>query len=163
MVKKKSGVRNASEVIPAEKVQVLKNGTLINSETGRFISGSKDTLITPERSHSLAKRRWEKKRQAVEKGIVEGTGAKNTDQAAEIISKSLTETAITPGNSRQVESARFLWDKAGWTEKEIPEIIPGVRFEMSVETARQILELTADLVEDKKLESEDENESQKEG
>jgi hypothetical protein len=113
---------------PNEEVVVLRNGTRVDPKTRHFISGPVEGKITVETSQELLKAKREKRRQHVEAGIIDAVSGKtgkagiSSDEAMQVISEAVAKTALNPSSSRQIEAAKFSFEKAGWETQDPPNV-----------------------------------------
>lgn len=115
-----------NELQPAQpRTKVLKNGALLDMDTGRFVKGGKVTtaIANTSQAREMVERKMEKKRERLMAGansiVAKGGDYDGTDlDFVEAIGEAVTLAALDPTSSQQVKAAEFLFREAGIGERQ---------------------------------------------
>jgi len=106
--------RNLAEANP-DRFKICSNGTIYDRSIGRFVATNNalnPNVITPERSRQLKALRQQQAREAILRGIADGTKAMTWRKGMERMASAMAQLVLDGGN-RAPEAMRVLMQGAG--------------------------------------------------
>jgi phage FluMu protein gp41 len=135
-----------------ERYRVLRNGAIYDNEAKRIVKAPENNTINQENAREMLALRWEKARQAVAAGMIEGAASikdispSNVTEydAVSLMAANLTNIAATKQDRAAIEAFRAVSQAAGLVQErgqQVSSDAPALQINVSGDALARLLQL----------------------